>query len=99
MGCAIGSVGAGLDASGRFIPQRLLLRASILLEGDSGRPSARLGKSLTLKPVRVEVERGVSLLLDPRDLVAREILIRGVWQPEVWRSISDGLSEVRCFWT
>ena len=44
------------------------------------------------KPVRVEVERGVSLRLDPTDFVAREILTQNVWQPEVWQSISDGLS-------
>ncbi|MEO8131964.1 MAG: FkbM family methyltransferase [Bryobacteraceae bacterium] len=42
--------------------------------------------------MRVEIEPGVSLRLDPEDLVAREILIRNVWQQEVWQSISDGLS-------
>jgi FkbM family methyltransferase len=91
-GCAIGSVAAGLDAGGRFIPQRSIARAVNLFEKVSRRHWPVFEKAGVLKPVRVEVERGVSLLLDPRDFVARVILLTGVWQPQVWQSISDGLS-------
>src|SRR6266700_2683994 len=45
-----------------------------------------------LLPVRVEIQPGVSLLLDPRDYIPRTILQEGEWQPEVWRAISSGLS-------
>jgi FkbM family methyltransferase len=56
----------------------------------------RLG---ALRPVRVEVEPGVSLLLDPRDDIGRTILIsrRGRWEPEVWQSIASGLAEGAVF--
>lgn len=52
-----------------------------------------------LGPVRVEVEPGVSLLLDPGDDVARTILVsrQGRWEPEVWGAISGGLSEGAVF--
>ncbi len=83
---ACATFAVGLDASGRFIPQRWFLRVRLLY---SRTPDTKAG---TLKPVRVEVERGVNLLLDPGDLVAREILITGSWQPDVWRSIKNGLS-------
>lgn len=46
-----------------------------------------------LGPVRMEVEPGVSFLLDPRDLVPVTILRTGKWQPEVWDSLSPALSE------
>ena len=48
-----------------------------------------------LRPVRVEVEPGINLLLDPRDDVSRTILISlsGRWEPEVWQAISNGLPE------
>jgi FkbM family methyltransferase len=92
-GCAIGAAYVtGMDARGRFIPQRFLLRSVRVWEKVSGYHSTVFEKPGALKPVRVEVERGVSLLLDPGDLVAWEILITGVWQPQVWQSISDGLS-------
>lgn len=57
---------------------------------------ARLG---LLRPVRVEVEPGVSLLLDPRDEIARTILISrsGRWEPEVWQSIRSGLGDGAVF--
>jgi len=50
----------------------------------------RLG---VLRPVRVLVEPGVSLLLDPRDDVSRTILVSlgGRWEPEVWQAIARGL--------
>jgi FkbM family methyltransferase len=52
-----------------------------------------------LKPVRVEVEPGVSLLLDPHDDVSRTILISvaGRWEPEVWDAIGSGLPEGAVF--
>lgn len=47
-----------------------------------------------LVPVRLAVEPGVSLLLDPTDDVSRTILVSraGRWEPEVWGAISSGLS-------
>ena len=96
-GCAIGSVITSLDARGRFIPQRLFLRAVSLWDQVTGRPPVGREQTSMLKPVRVEVERGVNLLLDPADLIAGEILIHGVWQQPVWQSISDGLSEGAIF--
>lgn len=52
-----------------------------------------------LRPVRVEVEPRVSLLLDPADDISRTILVSraGRWEPEVWRSISSGLSDGAVF--
>jgi FkbM family methyltransferase len=44
-----------------------------------------------LRPARVEIERGISLYLDPRDLVPVSILRGGEWQPEIWSSISAAL--------
>ena len=44
-----------------------------------------------LHPVRVQVERGFSLLLDPRDLVPVTILRTRQWQPEVWNAVSPVL--------
>lgn len=46
-----------------------------------------------LSPVRVQVEPGVSFLLDPRDLLSVSILRGGSWQPELWDSMSPSLSE------
>jgi FkbM family methyltransferase len=45
--------------------------------------------------VRVEVEPGVSLWLDPADAISRTILISraGKWEPEVWQAISSGLPD------
>jgi len=48
----------------------------------------RLG---VLRPARVEIERGLTLYLDPRDLVPVNILRTGEWQPEIWNSISTAL--------
>ena len=52
-----------------------------------------------LRPVRIEVEPGVSLLLDPEDDISRTILVSrtGDWEPEVWNSISFGLPEGAIF--
>ena len=90
-GCAIGLVIMSLDSRGRIIPQRLLLESEILWQKAMGRGGTALGKT-ALRPVRVEVQHGVSLLLDPGDFVGRQILMGGDWQPEVWQSISAGLS-------
>jgi len=47
-----------------------------------------------LGPVRLEVEPGVSLLLDPEDDISRTILVsrQGRWEPKVWAAIASGLS-------
>ena len=90
-GGAIGTLALGLDAQGSFIPQRMFLRAVRIEEHAFGRLGPWFEKGGASKPVRILVERGVSLRLDPADLVARDILIRNVWQPEVWESISDAL--------
>jgi Methyltransferase FkbM domain len=52
-----------------------------------------------LQPVRIEVDPGVSLLLDPAENVARTILIsrQGNWEPEAWAAISSGLEEGAVF--
>jgi FkbM family methyltransferase len=81
-----------LDARGRFILPRFYLRAASSWHGATGRDWPYLDKMAVLKPARVEVERGVNLFLDPGDLIGRAILTDGFWQPEVWQSISDGLS-------
>jgi FkbM family methyltransferase len=46
-----------------------------------------------LGPVRLEVEPGVSFLLDPRDLVSVTIIRSGSWQSEIWDSLSASLPE------
>ena len=46
-----------------------------------------------LRPVRLQVEPGVSFRLDPRDLIGSSILRSGAWQPEIWDSISPVLSQ------
>src|SRR6185295_15270106 len=92
-GCAISSLAIGLDARYRFIPQRFIYRAVRFWENIPAWIMPDFVADAALKPVRVEVERGVNLLLDPSDLVARNILITGVWQEPVWQWISDGLSD------
>jgi FkbM family methyltransferase len=93
-GCAIGLTAmlaaTSLDAGGRFIPQRFYLRAASVWKRATGRDWLR--NPGVLRPARVEVEPGVSLLLDPGDLVGRGIMADSAWQPRVWQSIADGLS-------
>ena len=92
-GCAIGSeVFTSLVARCSFITARLIWRAVRVWESAPRRVWPFLEKTGVLKPVRVEVEPGVNLLLDPEDLISQEILITGAWQPPVWRSIANGLS-------
>jgi FkbM family methyltransferase len=52
-----------------------------------------------LRPVRVEVEPGIRLLLDPNDDVSRTILISVAsrWEPEVWDAIASGLPDGAVF--
>ena len=50
-----------------------------------------LAKIGVLRPVRMQVEQGVSLNLDPRDLVSVSILRSHAWQTEVWDSLSSVL--------
>ena len=46
-----------------------------------------------LAPAVVEVPPGLKLLLDPRDLVAVNILRGGEWQPEIWNALATNLPE------
>jgi len=52
-----------------------------------------------LRPVRVEVEPGITLTLDPGDAVSRTILVNraGQWEPEIWNAIASGLSKGAVF--
>ncbi len=50
-----------------------------------------------LAPARIEVEPGVSFLLDPGDLIGVTILRAGGWQDEVWDSLRPNLSEGAVF--
>src|SRR5947209_15344673 len=42
-------------------------------------------------PVWVEVEPHLTMLLDPNDMVSREILKTGVWERASWQAIQDRL--------
>jgi FkbM family methyltransferase len=50
-----------------------------------------------LGPARIQVEPGISFLLDPRDLIAVSILRGGEWQPEIWEALAPALSEGAVF--
>ncbi|MDQ6698582.1 MAG: FkbM family methyltransferase [Acidobacteriota bacterium] len=50
-----------------------------------------------LTPARIEVEPGVSFLLDPGDLIGVTILRAGEWQKEVWDSLLPNLSDGAVF--
>ncbi len=50
-----------------------------------------------LRPARVHVRGGVTMLLDPRDLVPLILLRNGEWQPEVWESLSLALPKGAVF--
>lgn len=66
-----------------------------------GKPIPYLLEPVLIKigvlPVRAEIEPGVSLFLDPRDLIMRTILETGEWEPENWQAISTSLSEGAVF--
>jgi FkbM family methyltransferase len=93
-----------LFPAGRVLTVRSYVRLERLWSRDMPIDSARgivrsLEPALTslglLRPVRVEVEPGVSLLLDPQDDVGRTILVsrQGRWEPEVWSAIVSGLPD------
>ena len=48
-------------------------------------------------PAWVGLEAGVTLLLDPEDLVQRVLLLEGVWESQVWRGIAVHLREGAVF--
>ena len=50
-----------------------------------------------LRPARVRVRGGVTMLLDPRDLVPLILLRNTEWQPEVWDSLSVALPKGAVF--
>jgi FkbM family methyltransferase len=50
-----------------------------------------------LRPARVRVRGGFTMLLDPRDLVPLILLRNGEWQPEVWESLSPALPKGAVF--
>lgn len=43
-------------------------------------------------PVRIEVEPGISFLLDPEDVIERRILAKGIWRREIWSWVASHLS-------
>jgi FkbM family methyltransferase len=92
-----------LTASGRVFTVRSYVRAERLWSRDFPVVSAKgllrelepgLARVGLLRPVRVEVESGVSLMLDPEDDISRTILVSrtGRWEPEIWGAISNRLS-------
>jgi FkbM family methyltransferase len=83
----------GVDAGAHFISARFWVRSSLLLNRITG---IRLDDAW-LKPVMVEVEPGVHMLLDPSDLVSHNILLTGGWQGEVWNAIASNLTEGSVF--
>jgi len=48
-----------------------------------------------LRPIRLEVEPGVNLRLDPNDFISRSILMskHHIWEPVVWQSLAGGMPE------
>lgn len=88
---------------GRVFTVRSYVRAERLWSRDFPLNSAKglvrriepaLVRAGLLRSVRVEVEPGVTLLLDPQDAVPRTILVSlgGQWEPAIWDSISSGLT-------
>lgn len=95
-----------ISEAGRSLTVRSYLRAERLWQRDFPIESARaftarplMTRLGLLRPVRVRVEPGVSLWLDPSDDISRTILIRraGRWEPEVWGAISSALPEGATF--
>ena len=93
---------AQLSEAGRVASVRTYVRLERLWARDFPVTSARgwlrrLDPALSsvglLGPVRVELEPGVSLLLDPADDIGRTVLVSraGQWEPEVWEAISGYL--------
>jgi FkbM family methyltransferase len=97
-----------LSEWGRVFTVRSYVRAERLWSRDFPIISAkgllrRLDPALVrvglLRPVRVEVEPGITLTLNPEDAVSRTILVNraGQWEPEIWAAISSGLSKGAVF--
>ena len=68
-----------------------LLVAKNYLKNERPEWTPRLIKWGILRPVRVQVEQGVSLNLDPGDLVSYSILKNREWQPGVWTALDSRL--------
>lgn len=56
-----------------------------------GRAAPLLSALNLARPIRVEVEPGISLLLDPVDFVDRAILTSGAWEDSLWEWIGSHL--------
>jgi hypothetical protein len=52
---------------------------------------ATIAKRATNEPMWVELQRGVKMLLNPRDLISRVLLETGEWDPATWRAIAAHL--------
>jgi FkbM family methyltransferase len=89
--------------AGRIHTVRAIVRAERAWERDFPIEGARgfsraldplLARTGLLRPVRVEVEPHVNLLLDPLDDISRTILISrtAAWEPEVWDAIAKRLA-------
>jgi FkbM family methyltransferase len=103
LGLVAGAAVLQLFPGGRVFTVRSLVRFERLWARDVPVPAVsgavrRLEPAWTtlgiLEPVRLEVEPGVSLLLDPTDDIARTILVSRTseWEPEVWAALESGLS-------
>jgi FkbM family methyltransferase len=99
---------AGRFEAGRGLIVRSYVRAERLwsrdfpvvrAKGALRRLEPLLSRIGVLGPVRLEVDPGVSLLLDSEDEIARTILVsrQGKWEPEVWAAISSGLPKGAVF--
>ena len=104
----VGVAALQLPEWGRVFTVRLYVRVERLWSRDFPvvsakgllrRLSPRSCESECLRPVRVEVEPGISLTLDPQDDISRTILVSraGRWEPEIWDAISSGLSRGAVF--
>ena len=51
-----------------------------------------------LRPARVRIRGGLTMLLNPRDLVPLILLRTGEWQPEVWDRLGRLFRKVLFFW-
>ncbi len=98
----------GRFEAGRGLIVRTYVRSERLWERDCPIVPAKqairqlepfLSRIGVLQAVRIEVDPGVSLLLDPAEDIARTILVsrQGKWEPEVWAAISSGLSDGAVF--
>src|SRR2546422_9481112 len=46
-----------------------------------------------IRPIQIEVEKGIRMRLDPRDEVPRQILAHGVYEPGTWKAIAAHLPQ------